>query len=296
MECAEGLRQVFEDGCVSDDESDASCRYGAVRETTRLRLVPPPPPPGAGAIAAFCERIEALRASLESTPGAVVEPLHLRAEPAARLSLAYLDNAAGGANTLAAEGGDLALKSGATGSVTLSAATGAASLRLGLEPPPGYVFTSLEVAGVVKGPAEALMGAFHTYTPVPTAANEVVVKAQVAPLFGTAPGWAAEIKLRIEPGTGGASATLTASVESLDALPKRTDCASLLSGGLLLQGDAGCTGRTLALAGLCGWFVEPARAGRLHHHARRRAQPRRPSPPAHGLEHLPPGLARALRH
>lgn len=256
VECAEGLRQAFEDGCVSDNGGDeASCRYGAVRETTRLRLVPPPPPPGPGAIAAFCERIEALRASLESTPGAVVEPLHLRAEPAARLSLAYLDNAAGGGNTLAADGGDLALQAGATGSVTLTAATGAASLRLGLEPPPGYVFTSLEVAGVVKGPAEALMGAFHTYTPVPTAANEIVVKAQVAPLFGTAPGWAVEFKLRVEPATGGASATLTASVESLAALPTRTDCASLLAGGLLLQGDAGCTGRTLALAGLFGWFV-----------------------------------------
>jgi hypothetical protein len=253
VECAEGLRQAFEDGCDSGDS--ASCRYGAVRETTRLRLVPPPPPPDPGAIAAFCERIEALRVSLEGTAGAVVEPLRLRAEPAARLSLAYLDNAAGGGNTLAAQGGSLALQSGATGSVTLAAATGAASLRVGLEPPPGYVFTSLEVAGVVKGSAEALMGAFHTYTPPPTAVNELVVKAQVAPLFGTAPGWAAEIRLRVEPATGGGAATLNASVQRLDALPTRTDCASLLAGGLLLQGDAGCTGRTLALAGLCGWFV-----------------------------------------
>ncbi len=262
VECAEAPRAAIEDDC--DSGQDIPCRYGAVRETTRLRLVPPPCPPGPGAIAAFCERIEAIRASLEGTPGAVIEPLQLQPAPAARLSLAYLGaGVVGGANTLAAADGELAWEAGATASLALAGVSGGppAALRVGLEPPPGCVFVELTVGAVAKAPAEALMGAFQTYTPPPGAANEVKVLAHAAPLFGTQPGWRAVVTLRVTPagnGSGNGSGngvTLTATIDSLEQEDTRADCASLLAGGLLWRDGAACTGRTLALAGLCGWFV-----------------------------------------
>jgi len=253
VECAEGLRAADEDGCACGDL--AGCRFGAVRETTRLRLVPPPPAQPQRAFGEFCARVDALREALKDTPGAVVEPLHWGAKPSVRLSLAWLD-AAG--NTLATKGDSLALQTSAPAQLTLTAASGASSLRLGLEPAPGQVFTSLVVDGVARSSAEALMGAFRTLSPPPAAgaaAIDIVVKAKLAPLFGSAPGWTAVVKLRLQPATSGGSQTLTASIDSLEALPTRSDCSALLADELLLAADAECTGRTLALAALYGWFA-----------------------------------------
>ena len=58
VECPEDPRQVFEDPCAQVADG---CRYGAVRETTRLRLVPPPKPEPPGPIDRFCKKIEDIR-------------------------------------------------------------------------------------------------------------------------------------------------------------------------------------------------------------------------------------------
>ncbi len=58
VECPEDPRRVFEDPCAT---LPGGCRYGAMRETTRLRLVPPPCPSEPGAMERFCARIDKLR-------------------------------------------------------------------------------------------------------------------------------------------------------------------------------------------------------------------------------------------
>jgi hypothetical protein len=256
VECPEDPRQVFEDPCA---ERAQGCRFGAVRETTRLRLVPPPPPAPPGAMEAFCEKIDAIRAELAAE--AVFEPLMAMDTRSLRVVAAYMTNTSTPTVISGAAAG-LELAPGATASLGLpDVPVGGPRLRIGLEPPPGYVFTRAEVGGVPLAAVDALMGASVTLPSVPTTASAtpvMVAHVELSPLFGTGPVHEAQVSIAFAPaltGTESAPPTVTATLVEYSATSEaRHDCSSLLADGVLLAGPGGCTLRTLVLGVLCGWF------------------------------------------
>ena len=252
VECPEDPRAVFEDACAQQPDG---CRFGAMRETTRLRLVPPPEPPPSGPIERFSAQIEELRAGLAGLPDALVEPLFALQPQRARAGLAFVD-AAG----VVLDERDAALEFAANATANATLATPAvapAAVRLGLEPPPGHVFTAARIGTQDLAAAEVLMGVFRTLTPPPAVATDLDVTLEVMPLFGSEAGSGVDLRLHFDPRPGGAGPLLTARVTALRPLPPRGDCGTLLADGLLSagnSGDSGATLRTLALAVLCGWF------------------------------------------
>ncbi|HSW23698.1 MAG TPA: hypothetical protein VLJ62_13085 [Burkholderiaceae bacterium] len=251
VECPEDPRSVFEDPCA---EHADGCRSSAMRETTRLRLVPPPPPPKPGALDLFCRRLDAIRDELEKTqPAAVMPPLAAWQADRVALTIAVLD--AAGTPTAAGTGA-LPLEVNGTASALATVPAGAASLRLGLEPPPGAVFASVEVDGVRQQGADVMMGSFVSVNLPFPGGKTWSIKVELVPLLSAGAGSLVELSLALvadiapPPGTPAGRSCL-ATVLKVEALPPRADCTARLAEGLTA---GGCTLRGLALALLTGWF------------------------------------------
>jgi hypothetical protein len=242
IECPEDPRRGYEDPCAP---AAHLCQYGAVRETTRLRLVPPPPPEGPGPIERFCARIEAARAALEKA-GVSLPKTHLGAGYASfEVEMSGVDKN----GNPAAERADLPLEAGAAVTVAL-ADHGGGKIAFRLSPPVGYVFSAVTVDGVdITGP-ETLMGLRVERTAAQMApgigANLTV---SMIPLLQGTDTRLADLRLEAK---GAAEVALR--VEAVRTEPGRRDCSALLEEGLFLKGPANCTLRTLALAVMSGWF------------------------------------------
>lgn len=245
VECPEDPRRGYEDPCAP---AAHLCQYGAVRETTRLRLVPPPPPAGPGPIERFCARIETARAALEKA-GVSLPKTHFGAGYALfEVEMSGIDKT----GSPATERADLPLEQGAAVKVALTD-LGGGNIAFRLSPPVGYVFSAVTVNGVdVTGP-EILMGLSVDRTAADVA-NGIDTKLTVSmiPLLQGSDTRVADLRLNAK-GAGG-SAEMALSVEAVRTEPGRRDCSALLEDGLLLKGPAGCTLRTLALAVMSGWF------------------------------------------
>ncbi|MBJ3764451.1 hypothetical protein ILP92_17075 [Maribius pontilimi] len=250
VECPEDPRQVFEDPCA---ELPKGCRFGAVRETTRLRLVPPPPAPPPGPMERFCARIAEIREQLAKAAEASgdappPEPLFAGTGPQARITAAPLD-----ANDLAtaAYAEPLPAEVGATATITMLGDS-SDEVKFTLEPMPGFFFTSFTQDGFDQPVGQILMG-FATTASAESLTNGVGIDAVavIAPLFGTGP--SLRVTYRIEAARGDAT-TITAEVLAVEELPERRDCVSVLEEGLFLDTDPACQVRTMLMAVLCGWF------------------------------------------
>lgn len=245
VECPEDPRRAYEDPCAP---AAHLCQYGAVRETTRLRLVPPPPPEGPGPIERFCARIEAARAALEKA-GVSLPRTHLGAGYAQfEVEMSGVDKH----GNPAAGRADLPLEEGAVVKVALTD-PGDGNIAFRLSPPVGYVFSAVTIDSVdVTGP-EILMGLSveRTASQLATGIDAKLTVAMIPLLQGTDTR-VADLRLNAK-GAGGA-AELALTVEAVRSKPGRRDCSALLEEGLFLKGPAGCTLRTLALAVMSGWF------------------------------------------
>lgn len=250
VECLEEPRAVFADPCA---ENGDSCRYGAIRETTRLRLVPPPAPCPPAALAEFCRKVDEIRAELEKTqPAAVVTPLAALDTRRVLVSVAALD-AAG--NSLATQSGPLEMKDGATVAVTLNLPTAPATaqIRFGLEPPAGHLLAAVEIDGTPEPTADALLGVFRTVA-ASAPGRTVRIAAQVLPLFGAGPITRVECSLTLTPNGGAAPTgfTVQTSAMAVEVGAPRSDCSARLIESLADAGE--CNLRALMLALVCGWF------------------------------------------
>lgn len=245
-ECPEDPRQTYEDPCA--ESKRGNCRFGAVRETVRLRLVPPPEEP-AGPLDRFCRKVEELRAELDKAGVAMPMPDFDVLRPASRFGVTVFDSTGNKAAT-----SRLApLKAGEVTDTDASAAPLAPNQqgKLFVEPPAGYVFTVLRVDGVDQSGAALSMGWTLTQS-----ANEFsngvshAFEATVSPLF--LPGSDLKVTFDLTAKADGNATHVTLTVKSAERLARRTDCAGLFGGEWLEGDDPLCQVRTLALAVVYG--------------------------------------------
>jgi hypothetical protein len=250
VECLEEPRAVFADPCAEDVDS---CRYGAIRETTRLRLVPPPAPCPPAALAEFCRKVDEIRAELEQKqPEAIVTPLAALDTRRVLISVAALD---ADGNTLATRSGPMDMEDGATVAVTLNLPTAPATaqVRFGMEPPAGHLLAAVEVDGTPVPTADTLLGVFRTAA-VSAPGQTVRIAAQVLPLFGAGPVTRVAFSLTLTPSGGNAPTGFTVQTGAMEVEvgAPRADCSARLIESLADAGE--CNLRGLMLALVCGWF------------------------------------------
>lgn len=245
VECPEDPRQVFEDPCA---ENPKGCRFGAIRETTRLRLVPPPCPEPAGPIDRFCEKIAEIKEALEQAGIEMPSTYVGNAAPELRLGVSGID-AAGNPTT---GKGSLALDANAM----LEAPLGNISdqnVEFTFAPPAGYVFTQASVDEVERAGADILMGFTieRTASQVTAGLNSEIYFEMIPLLSGTE---TVVAKMNLITRNEDAGIVVIAQVLDVERVPGRKDCTDYFAEGLFLKGDANCTLRTLALAVMTGWF------------------------------------------
>ena len=246
VECPEDPRRVYEDPCA---QTPRGCRYGAVRETVRLTLVPPPPRPDCGPIAGFLKTVADMRAELAKAGVVMPDPL-TAADTAAEISLAAID-AAGTRTT--GDTGKLKVVQAATLTLRVAGAAAAARLRVSITPPPGYFCARAEFKGVEAPIGDTLMGWTGEVDPGVAGGNDRMAMLDFAPLFGG--GTSYQMLYQFAPAVVGGVPELTVTAAEIVTREAPPDCASLLREGLLCTGDAAGTLRTVALATLYGWVA-----------------------------------------
>ena len=248
VECPEDPRQVFEDPCA---ETPRGCRFGAIRETTRLKLVPPPPAPSPGPIERFCTKIEEIRQEL-SANGVELPDTHVAA---GTTSAGIAIGASVGEARYATETGRIDLSAEKEAQLSLSSISGDI-VTFRITPPPGYMITRIERDGTDVADMSTLMGADFKRTVSELSAGVGISEDAViefSPLMGLGNARVAafNVAARIDAGTAG----MTATIRDVSETPRRKDCLSHFANGIrLATGDASCTLRTLTLAVLTGWF------------------------------------------
>lgn len=245
VECPEDPRQVFEDPCA---ENPNGCRFGAIRETTRLRLVPPPCPEPAGPIERFCEKIEEIKAALADAGVEMPSTFVGNADPELRMAVNTID-AAGNPQTVRDA---LPLKAASKVEANLGSLSDK-NVEFMVAPPAGYVFTSASVDGNARSGAEILMGFTIARTASQTTAGfSSVIEVEMIPLLVGTETVTAQIALTSQGQDAGVMAV--ALVRDVARVQGRKDCSDYFSNGLFLKGSASCTLKTLALSVMTGWF------------------------------------------
>lgn len=250
VECPENPRQVFEDPCA---ELPGGCRFGAVRETTRLRLVPPPPPPPAGPLERFCAKIDDLKKMLDQAGLGTAAWAALAAAdmPADLPSIGVVVTLADENNVQLNE--KRTILPGQNGqSVTLGFESPAARrLSISLVPPLGYGFLETREAGGDVSTVETLMELAYVDNDITDdgdiSRNPTVL---LAPLAG---GDAYEVTYMLRANHTGATTTVSAEIAGARKLDRVPDCSTLMK-GWVFNTDPACAVKTLLLAALCGWF------------------------------------------
>jgi hypothetical protein len=246
VECPEDPRRVYEDPCA---QAPKGCRYGAVRETVRLTLIPPPHKPDCGPIPGFLKTLAEVRAELEKTGVAMPDPMATPVDPSTEISLTAI--AVDGATT---EGDTSKLKVKQGESIKLGAGTSAsaARLRVGITPPPGYFCAKATFKGVDAPVVDSLMGWSGEIDLTAAGANDRTAVLDFLPFIGG--GTSYHVLYSFTPGATG-TPELTVAATEVETRDAPEDCASLLRKGILCSGDAVGTLRTLALATLYGWVA-----------------------------------------
>ena len=246
VECPEDPRRVYEDPCA---EAPKGCRFGAVRETTRLRLVRPPAPEPAGPIERFCKAVEETRAALATVDNSPLPDGSLQTA----LTLNRIVATTGATQTASA---NVVLANGSSVSAKVfhgsPVADSSATYVYGLEPPPGYFFASVRIGMEDSTGTATLMRIRESLTNAEFQVLQQDVQVELAPLFGS--GKSLLVTYHISGSIGTLNSALGVDITALEEIPQRCDCASLLANGLFAK-DGGCTLRTLAMALVHGWFA-----------------------------------------
>ncbi|WP_374298310.1 hypothetical protein [Paracoccus sp. (in: a-proteobacteria)] len=248
VECPEDPRRVFEDPCAT---LPGGCRHSAMRETTRLRLVPPPRPSEPGAMERFCARIEQLRDMLAAAGQAVPAPV-AESGPAAKgpppaMMEARLRAADGTA--LESQGKAVPGIAGQSAEITFQNAA-ARSIDITLTPPLGHGFLRTRDETGAEKRIETLMELSLSESDlVRNGRMDRRFTVDLAPLAG---GASYEMDYRIE-ATGGNQIAVSARVEAVRGPLRVPDCGTLMK-GWAFDANPACAARTLLLAAIWGWF------------------------------------------
>ncbi|MBK4216484.1 hypothetical protein JJJ17_11155 [Paracoccus caeni] len=257
VECPGLPRQAFEDPCAT---KATGCKYSAVRETTRLRLVPPPPPPAPKPMERFCQQIAELRAMLAAeglppppapAPAPAADAAAIGAPPVA--VMLSLEN---GSQTLkGATREELASRAGAQGTLSL-AVSDSQPLVFSLTPPLGYGFLrtwekTAQGQETSQQTIETLMELSFRESDLKAGGHmERYPLVEIAPLAG---GQSYEIAYAVEARRTASAVEAVIRVVSVRRLHKVKDCGSLLR-VWADRADPLCATRTLLLAAVWGWF------------------------------------------
>lgn len=248
VECPEDPRQVFEDPCAT---LPGGCRHGAMRETTRLRLVPPPCPSEPGAIERFCARINQLRDMLaaagQAAPAPVAEPAPTAGGPPSVMMDVQLRDAGG--NALENRQVRVANIAGQSADITFQNAA-ARNIDVTLTPPLGHGFLRTRDETGVEKRIETLMELSLSESDL--AQNGRMDRRLTVDLAPLAGGASYEVDYRIE-ATGGNMIAVSARVEAVRGPLRVPDCGTLMK-GWAFDANPACATRTLLLAAIWGWF------------------------------------------
>lgn len=240
VECPEEPRSTYEDPCA---ETARGCRFGAVRETVRLRIVPPPED-CAGPLDRFCRKVAELRAELAAAGTPMPQPNFDLFRSEARFGFALLL-----ADGSVVDGGSerLPLETGASATAGPKNPGTAGQIRLFIDPPDGFVFTKIAVDGADLSGTATVLGWSRTQ-PLGAAggSGNHIVSVDTSPLFGPGPSMRVTYQIATTLTNGGIQTTLT--VQSVEPLESRPDCAGLIAGDWLTDGDALCRAKATALA------------------------------------------------
>ena len=246
VECPEDPRQLFEDPCAT---LPGGCRYGAVRETTRLRLVPPPGPSEPGAIARFCTKMAQLRDMLAAA-GQIAPDLGPAAgtggAPAVAMEVWLRD---AGGSVLENQRERVDSVTGQTISVTLQNAT-TRSVDLSLTPPLGHGFLRVRDEAGAETRIETLLELSLSESDL--AQNGRMDRRFTVDLAPLAGGPSYEIDYQIE-AAGTNPTTVSVRVEAIRGPQQMPDCGTLMQ-NWIFDVDPACAMRTLRLAAIWGWF------------------------------------------
>ena len=245
VECPEESRQVFEDPCAT---LPGGCRFGTMRETTRLRLVPPPCPDDAGPLERFCARIDKLRDRLGGTnpqPVAMAAAASLQA-PAVSIN-ADLRDAAG--STITNQQNSIETAPAAKSALSFTT-TDFHSLAVTLTPPLGYAFLMTRDDSGTTTRIETLMQLKLLESDLRTGGRmDRQVTVELAPLAGGA-SWEVDYKIAA---SGAKEPQIEVVVTGLRGPKRVPDCGTLMQ-NWVFDIDPDCAARTLLLAAICGWF------------------------------------------
>jgi hypothetical protein len=249
VECPEDPRQVFEDPCAT---LPGGCRHGAMRETTRLRLVPPPCPPEPGPIERFCARIDKLRTTLagagKAVPAPVLQPLPFSGLPAVMLEAQLRD---GGGNALENRHETIMTAKGQTVDIPLLNPS-VRSVEFTLTPPLGYGFLWTRDETGTERRIETLMElAFTESDLAKNGRMDRRFTVELAPLAGGA-AYEVDYQIAATAKNGGTDILVTALVADVRGPRRVADCGTLMQ-GWVFDVSPDCAARTLLLAAIWGW-------------------------------------------
>jgi hypothetical protein len=224
-----------------------------MRETTRLRLVPPPCPPEPGPVERFCAHIEKLRETLagggKAVPAPVLAPLPFSGQPAVMLEAQLRD---GGGNALENRRETIVTAKGVTVDIPL-ANPSARSVDFTLTPPLGYGFLWTRDDAGTERRIETLMALGFTESGLAAGGGmNRRFTVELAPLAG---GAAHEVDYQISATAtnGGTDILVTALVADVRGPRRVADCGALMQ-GWVFDVSPGCAARTLLLAAIWGWL------------------------------------------
>ncbi|MCV2446170.1 hypothetical protein [Paracoccus sp. DMF] len=245
VECPEDSRRVFEDPCAT---LPGGCRHGAMRETVRLRLVPPPCPSEPGAIERFCARIGKLRQMLAAAGQAAPAEAEFAGwgPPSVMMEVRLRD---AGGNALENRRERVASIAERSTDITFQNAA-ARSIDITLTPPLGYGFFKVRDEAGVETRIETLMEL--TLSESDLAQNGRMDRRLTVDLAPLAGGASYTLDYHIA-ATGGTAIAVSARVEAVRGPVRVADCGTLMRDwafGL----DPACATRTLLLAAVWGWF------------------------------------------
>lgn len=249
-ECAGDPLPVYEDDCTSNV---THCEYSSVRESAMLCLAPPPAEPDATPVDKFCNKLDVIKKEclqlVDCNLFDKAELLEADSFPA------YIE-----IRNLSQNTAPVQIQPGAaediTNSVDITLPELGDHLQVTLKPAPGCVILSAELVGFSDVSFAPFGAKFETTGEHFLAADGPAFSIndlEVSSLLTNDRHDSVDLALAMGSETG-ATDFFTVTSTDYRHIPVTETCNDKLSPWLVFNKSPGCTLKTLALVGLCGWF------------------------------------------
>ena len=249
-ECAGDPLPVYEDDCTSNV---THCEYSSVRESAMLCLAPPPAEPDTTPIDNFCNKLDVIKKEcLQLVDCNLFDKGELLEADSLPI---YIE-----VRNLTQNTQPVQIQPGAgedvTNTVDITLPDPDDQLQVTLKPAPGYVILSAELvgfSGVSFTPFGGKFDATGAHFLAADGAAFSINDLEVSSLLNNETHDSADLALAMGSEAGGAD-FLTVTTTDYKKIPIAETCNNKLSPWLVFNKSPGCTLKTMALVGLCGWF------------------------------------------